>query len=138
MKHPTKLKSKLNKHRSFFRKMLDPTDRENSSKRFVTLIVSLHFILASFMILTLFGVIVFMNVKGNIELITVVSHNLTVILEYDFYIILGGLGFITMEQFAVAIIERAKAIVGLNSTGVLDPTTSDTTTTGPLVEEIPS
>ncbi len=127
MKHPTKLKSKLNKHRSFFRKMLDPSDHESSSKRFITLIMALHFIIGSSLYLFLFPLLLFMNVKNDLEIIKVVSTTIDKILEYDFWIITVGLGFITAEQAIRVMVEKAKAIIGLNNTGILDPTTSDTT-----------
>lgn len=125
-----KSKLKLKKSRSFFRKMLDPTDHENSSKRFVTLIVAFHFIIASFFILFLIGAIVFSETKANIELFKLISDILKQILLYDCIIIGIGLGFITSEQFISALIAKYK------STESCDTTTE--TTTGPTVEQIPT
>lgn len=106
------------------RKLMDPSDKENSSKRFITLIIAFHFILASFFILFLFGFLIFRDAKGSLELVKLVSANLEGILEYDFYIIISGLGFITAEGFTTVLVERAKAkgFFANNTTDVLkDP-----------------
>lgn len=105
-----KKKNKTVRKKSFFRKMLDPTDHENSSKRFVTLIVSFHFIIASFFMLFLIWAIVFRETRTNIELFKSAGDILKEILLYDFGIIAIGLGFITAEQFTKMFIEKYKAL----------------------------
>lgn len=137
------MKKIIRKKKSFFRKMVDPTDHGNSSKRFITLIISFHFIVASFFILFLLGFLPFIVTKGNLEMIKIVGATLERILEYDFYIILVGLGLITTEQLGVILVERAKAMFGIGTVNqqVADPTTSSsvtTTTTMSIVEQIPN
>ncbi len=95
--------------KTFIRKLLNANDVENSSKRFITLIVAFHFILASFFILFLLGYAVFRDTKGDIEILKVIGNIFTTILEYDFFIIIVGLGFITAEQFTKVLVEKFKS-----------------------------
>ena len=78
-----------------------------SSKRFVTLIAMAHFFLASFVILFIVIYLIFYLPKGRVDpdLLSLLKE----ILEYDFYIILSGLGFVTVEGVTNIIVERAKA-----------------------------
>lgn len=80
--------------KTFWKRILDADD-PTSSKRLITLIVALHFILASFVILFLVCYVIMYLPKGKVDkdLLTSLGN----ILEYDFYIILSGLGFITSE-----------------------------------------
>jgi hypothetical protein len=80
--------------KQFWKSILNANDT-NSSKRLITLIISLHFILASFVILFLVCYVIMYLPKGKVEkdLLVTLGH----VLEYDFYIILSGLGFITSE-----------------------------------------
>lgn len=80
--------------KTFWKNILDAND-PTSSKRLITLIVALHFILASFVILFLVCYVIMYLPKGKVDkdLLTSLGN----ILEYDFYIILSGLGFITSE-----------------------------------------
>lgn len=93
-------------NKSFWREILSGTNT-TSSKRLVTLIISLHFILASFATLFFAFYVIFYLPKGRIEpeLIALLKE----VLEYDFYIILSGLGFITVEGTASILMERVKA-----------------------------
>ena len=75
-----------------------------SSKRVITLLVSLHFILASFVILFLVCYVVMYLPKGKVE--PVLLDSLGKVLEYDFYIILSGLGFITSEGVVQMIVSK--------------------------------
>lgn len=79
----------------------------DSSRRFVTLLISLHFIVASFAILFIAFYVIFYLPKGKVEpeLLSLLKQ----VLEYDFYIILSGLGFITMDIFGNILIEKIKA-----------------------------
>jgi len=78
-----------------------------SSKRLVTLIISLHFIIASFVTLFIAFYVIFYMPKGRVE--PELLGLLKQVLEYDFYIILSGLGFITADSVTMMIIEKAKA-----------------------------
>ena len=60
-----------------------------SSKRLVTLIISLHFILASFSILFIAFYVIFYTTKGKVD--KDLLEMLKDVLEYDFYIILSGI-----------------------------------------------
>jgi len=80
--------------KNFWKSILNANDT-NSSKRLITLIISLHFILASFVILFLVCYVIMYLPKGKVEKDLLVT--LGDVLEYDFYIILAGLGFITSE-----------------------------------------
>ena len=80
-----------------------------SSKRFLTLIIAAHFVLASFLILIIFTILVFNTTKGSIAFLTPIIDVFKIILEYDFFIILAGLGFVTADNFGAMLIEKAKA-----------------------------
>ena len=84
----------------------------NFFKKLVTLIVTLHFLLASFLILILFPILFFRVTKGNLDMVKVITATFMDILDKDFWIILAGLGFLTTKDFATAMIEKAKAIAG--------------------------
>ena len=89
----------------FWQKILSSKDA-TSSKRLVTLIISLHFIIASFAILFIAFYVIFYLPKGKVEpeLLALLKE----VLEYDFYIILSGLGFITADNLGQILIEKAK------------------------------
>ena len=89
--------------KSFWKKILDAKD-STSSKRLVTLLVALHFILASFVILFLVCYVVMYLPKGRVE--KDLLDSLGKVLEYDFYIILSGLGFITSEGIVQMIVSK--------------------------------
>tara|TARA_R110000868_G_scaffold83729_2_gene236493 strand:+ start:172 stop:555 length:384 start_codon:yes stop_codon:yes gene_type:complete len=78
----------------FWASILD-ADNTTSSKRLITLLISLHFIMASFVILFLVCYVIMYLPKGRVE--KDLLDALGKVLEYDFYIILSGLGFITSE-----------------------------------------
>lgn len=93
---------------NFWKGMLSD-DESHSSKRLVTLVISLHFILASFATLFFaFFVLVYMP-KGRIE--PELFNLLKDILEYDFYIILAGLGFISGENMVKMYTDKAKGVI---------------------------
>lgn len=95
---------------NFFNKVLNSKDT-TSSKRLITLIISLHFILASFVILFIAFYVIFYLPKGKIEpeLIALLKQ----VLEYDFYIILSGLGFITVDGATNILLEQTKYKISL-------------------------
>lgn len=96
---------------NFWKNILSSNDTA-SSKRLVTLIISLHFIVASFVILFIAFYVIFYTTKGKVdpELLGMLKD----VLEYDFYIILSGLGFITADNMAQMLLEKAKAKVAGN------------------------
>lgn len=77
-----------------------------SSKRLVTLIISLHFIIASFTILFIAFYVIFYTTKGKVD--EALLSMLKDVLEYDFYIILSGLGFITADNMGQLMVERTR------------------------------
>jgi O-antigen/teichoic acid export membrane protein len=91
----------------------DIIDKDNpaSSKRFVTLLIALHFILSSFAVLFTSFYVIFHIPKGQLDerLLGVLKQ----ILDYDFYIILSGLSFITVEQAGTVLIEFIKNKFGI-------------------------
>lgn len=80
----------------------DPT----SSKRLVTLVIAAHFIIASFVILFFAFYVIVVEPKGMVkpEILQLLQN----VMEYDFYIILAGLGFITGENLGQVLLEKAK------------------------------
>lgn len=88
-------------------KELISSKNTNSSRRFVTLMAMAHFFLASFVILFIVVYLIFNLTKGKVD--NDLLNLLKEILEYDFYIIFSGLGFITVDGIAEVIIQRAKA-----------------------------
>jgi hypothetical protein len=91
--------------KSFWLSILDGND-STSSKRLVTLIVALHFILSSFTILFLVCYIALVMPRGKIDSVLISSFEK--ILEYDFFIILSGLAFVTSESVVQMIIGKNK------------------------------
>ena len=89
----------------FWRSIINAED-PTSSKRLITLLVSFHFILASFVILFLVCYVVMYLPKGRVE--PTLLDSLGKVLEYDFYIILSGLGFITSEGVVKMFISKNK------------------------------
>jgi hypothetical protein len=83
-----------------------------SSKRVITLLMSLHFVISSFVILFIAFFVIFYLPKGKVD--ENLIGLLKIVLEYDFYIILGGLGFITTENMGSIMNERAKTIANAN------------------------
>ncbi len=90
--------------KSFIKRILDSKDTA-SSKRFITLVIASHFIVASFAILFLVCYVVVALPKGKVD--PQLMAALQTILEYDFYIILAGLGIITSEGLVSMIVNRA-------------------------------
>lgn len=90
----------------FWNQVLSSNDT-TSSKRLVTLIISLHFIIASFAILFIAFYVIFYLPKGQVnpDLLLMLKQ----VLEYDFYIILSGLGFITADNMGQIMLEKAKS-----------------------------
>lgn len=96
---------------SNFWKSILSSNNTTSSKRLITLIISFHFIIASFSILFIAFYVIFYLPKGKVEpqLLTLLKE----VLEYDFYIILSGLGFITVDNMGQILLQKAKALSGI-------------------------
>ncbi len=120
---------------SFWKGILSSKDT-NSSKRLVTLIIAAHFILASFAILIVALYTMFYLPKGKVD--PLILNMLQDIIEKDFYIILAGLGFITIERAGDIYLEKAKSVARAKIvTGVPDADTInvDTVNIKPPVKE---
>ena len=87
----------------FWSRILDGNDTF-SSKRLITLVVAAHFILSSFVILFFATYVILYLPKGKVEL--ELLNALKQVLEYDFYIILSGLGFVTSEGLVSIIMSK--------------------------------
>jgi hypothetical protein len=96
--------------KTFLNKILSSED-PTSSKRLVTLIMALHLIIASFMILFIAFYVIFYTTKGKVD--TDLLAMLKDVLEYDFYIVLSGLGFITADNTVKLLTERSQAKASL-------------------------
>lgn len=92
--------------KEFFKSILDAKD-QRSSKRFITLIIALHFILSSFCVLAFTFFLIFYIPKGKIDPLLI--ETLKDILQKDFFIILSGLGFITADNLFNILLETANA-----------------------------
>jgi hypothetical protein len=90
--------------KSFIKRVLDSKETA-SSKRFITLVIAFHFVVSSFAILFLVCYVAMALPKGNVDPQLLAS--LHTILEYDFYIILAGLGIITSEGLISMIVNKA-------------------------------
>lgn len=106
----------------FWRSILSSKDAA-SSRRLITLIISFHFILASFAVLFVAFYVIFYIPKGQVD--KDLLNLLKEVLQYDFYIIVSGLGFITADVAGHVLIEAAKA--KFSSIGAYDSTTTTTT-----------
>lgn len=97
--------------KSFLSRVLDSKETA-SSKRLITLIIALHFVVASFAILFLVCYISLVLPKGIVDLTLLAS--LEKILQYDFYIILSGLGIITSEGLLSMLLNKGTNIIKEN------------------------
>lgn len=90
-----------------FLKSVLSSNSSESAKRLVTLIMSMHFILTSFVATFFVFYLIIYTPKGavNKDLLAL----LTSVLKQDFYVILSGLGFITAENMANILLENTKA-----------------------------
>ncbi len=104
----------------FWKSVLSSKDTA-SSKRLVTLLTAMHFFLASFTILFIAFYVIFYTTKGKVD--TDLLGMLKDVLEYDFYIILSGLGFITADNIGQVMVERTKAKMGVLDSKVSKPPT---------------
>jgi hypothetical protein len=105
--------------KSFWHRILDKNDSA-SSKRLVTLVVALHFILSSFTILFLVCYIALAMPKGKIDAVLLSAFGK--ILEYDFYIIVSGLAFVTSEGLVQMIVSKYQQNTGFGNYPTQYPT----------------
>lgn len=91
--------------KQFFYDLIN-TDNDKSSKRFIILVAMLHFIIGSFLILGLFTFVAIRPTKGDLEFLKIMNEVLKAILEYDFFIIIGGLGFVTVENLGKILVRK--------------------------------
>lgn len=108
----------------YFRRLVDGNDGGASMRRFIVIVISFHFILASFLIL--FGMI---NSKVDKEL-------LRVILDNDFIIILSGLGLIGASNIAEIMVKRYVAAGSVLFTSEKTKTTTIDGGTGEEADDI--
>ncbi len=103
--------------KSYIKDIMSPSDT-SSSRKFVTLLISAHFILASFVVLFFAFYVIIWAPKGktDVELLS----TLKLVLQYDFYIILSGLGFITSSDLVRVIISK-----GFNPTPIIQNVTKE-------------
>jgi hypothetical protein len=90
-----------------FWKDIITSENTTSSKRLVTLVIAMHFILASFVILFIAFYVIFYTTRGKVDkdLLDLLKD----VLEKDFFIILSGLGFITSENLFNILLQKEKA-----------------------------
>jgi O-antigen/teichoic acid export membrane protein len=88
------------------------SENTTSSKRVVTLITAACFFAAQFLIIFIAFYVIFYTTKGKVD--KDLLGMLKDVLEYDFYIILSGLGFITAENFGQVMLQKAKAKIDGN------------------------
>ena len=109
--------------KKFFKSLIS-NKTNDSAKRFITLLLAGHFILAGFVILFLVCYMIATVPKG------VVNHDLIEllkdILQNDMFVILSGLGFIGLENWAQIQLEKAKTLAST-------PRIVTGTTTGDIV-----
>jgi len=103
----------------FWSRILDGND-SFSSKRLITLVVAAHFILSSFVILFFATYVILYMPKGKVD--PELLNALKQVLEYDFYIILSGLGFVTSEGLVSLIVNKFKSSQPQNPYQNIDPT----------------
>lgn len=106
---------------SFWKSVLS-SQESTSSKRLVTLIIAAHFIIASFVILFIAFYVIFYLPKGRVD--PQLLDLLKEVLQYDFYIIVSGFGFIGADNLGQVLIERAKIQAG-QVTKMLKPEKED-------------
>ena len=85
----------------------DPT----SSKRLITLVLAGIFILAQIAVVFICFYVIFYTTKGAVD--KDLLNMLGIVLEYDFYIILSGLGFITADNTIQLLMQRAQTRAAL-------------------------
>ncbi len=92
--------------KSFWERILDAED-PLSAKRFVTLIIAAHFIIASFVVLFIAFYVIFYTPKGRVDkdLLDLLKD----VLKDDFMVIIGGLGLVTASGFANVLIASFKS-----------------------------
>lgn len=96
----------------FWKRILSSKD-PTSSKRLITIILSGVFIVAQVAIIFIAFYVIFYTTKGKVD--KDLLQMLSTVLEYDFYIILSGLSFVTADNIAQVVLEKAKLKLGVNN-----------------------
>lgn len=102
----------LKKVNKFWKRILSSKD-PTSSKRLITIILSGVFIVAQVAIIFIAFYVIFYTTKGKVD--KDLLQMLSTVLEYDFYIILSGLSFVTADNIAQVVLEKAKLKLGVNN-----------------------
>lgn len=95
----------------FWQNVLSSSD-PTSSKRLITLILAGIFIIAQMAIVYIAFYVIFYTTRGKVD--KDLLDTLRAVLEYDFYIILSGLGFITADSLGQMLLEKTKAKIAGN------------------------
>lgn len=94
----------------FWSKVLSSSD-PTSSKRLITLVLAGIFILAQVAVVFICFYVIFYTTKGAVD--KDLLNMLGTVLDYDFYIILSGLGFITADNTIQLLMQRAQTKAAL-------------------------
>ncbi len=89
----------------YIRKLIDSKDTSDA-KIFVTLLVAAHFMITSFAASIFVFLLTLIKTKGTVDLNLLAF--LSEIIDKDFYILLGGLGFVTADGYRQMLLEKAK------------------------------
>lgn len=98
---------------TYFRRLINENDPA-SLKRWVLLILSIHFMITSFLVSFFVFYLILFTPKGSVN--KDLLDLLRAIFEYDFYIMVVGLGLVTTETLGHILIEKAKIKAGLEPT----------------------
>lgn len=112
------------KFKQYMQDVISPSDT-TSSRKFVTLLIAAHFIFASFVVLFFAFYVILWAPKGKTDVDLL--NTLKVVLQYDFYIILSGLGFITSSDLVRVMVSK-----GFNPT----PIVQNVTTSGDIQSDV--
>lgn len=116
--------------KGYIKDVISPSD-STSSRKFITLVIAAHFIFASFVILFFAFYVILWAPKGKVDVDLL--NTLKLVLQYDFYIILSGLGFVTSSDLVRVIISKGfnpmPNIQNSTETGGISTETSNIETT---------
>lgn len=111
--------------KAYLKDVISPSET-TSARKFITLLISFHFILASFVVLFFAFYVILWAPRGKVDISLI--DTLKIVLQYDFYIILSGLGFITSSDLVKMVVSR-----GFNPSSIITNTTSE----GDITTNIP-
>ena len=87
----------------FLNGVIDP-NTNSSSKRFITLLMLLHFIITAFLVTFFVFYLIIFTPKGTVN--ETLVGLLKDIIDVDKYVILGGIGLITAEAMAKILVQK--------------------------------